>query len=137
LEQGSGEQAIQVTFVGDNYFRLGQRRHGGKRLIQPEVHGERGIYCPIRLDSVWSSAFTRQRGCAEAVPHCAGRDGTPNRARRGAPLTFGDSKFSLNSAVFPATMRVHFTAVGVQALACLAAGTEMEQSRLAGLNSNH
>jgi len=36
--------------------------------------------------------------------------------------------FTLNSGAFPAKMRVRFTAVGVQALACLAVGNEMEQA---------
>jgi hypothetical protein len=37
--------------------------------------------------------------------------------------------FTLKSGVFPAKMRVRFTAFGVQALACLAAGNETEQAK--------
>jgi hypothetical protein len=39
----------------------------------------------------------------------------------------------LNSGAFPATMRAQFTAVGVQASACLAVGNKMEQFRKGGI----
>ncbi len=43
LQQHARQQTVQVAFVRDDHFRLGQRRHGGGRLIQAGAQGERGI----------------------------------------------------------------------------------------------
>jgi hypothetical protein len=49
LKQDAGEQAIEVAFVSDDYFGLGQIRHGGQMLNEMKGQRERGIHPAIRL----------------------------------------------------------------------------------------